>query len=231
MAHQVFKLAILLLFATSSSATAQVAKPRVYIDSIGRRFTKAQFDSISAANRGKPIALNDRIENDQEVQFTFEVLTVNPLEAFSNKWVGQPFPEFKVKDINGRLYQNGSLNGKVVVFNFWSTTCAPCIEEMPRLNELVNSYTKQPVVFLAPSPEHAEKIVKSLAKHPFNYNILPDASPLFTSLGIDGYPYHIIVDKTGIIRAIYRGSRTDLVTKQPILNEGIVNSIEGILKK
>lgn len=229
--HQVFRLLLLFFFAATSSISAQVEKPRVYINTDGRRFTKAQFDSIKAANIGKPIALNDRIENDKEVQFTFAVLAVDPFEAFLKKWVGQSFPDFEIKDINGKVYQKSSFNGKVVVFNFWSTTCAPCIEEMPRLNELVSSYTKQPVVFLAPAPEHLEKVKKSLAKHPFDYTILPDASSLFTALGIDSYPYHIVVDKGGIIKAIYHGSRTDLVTNQPILNEGIIFSIEENIKR
>ncbi|MCE7044601.1 TlpA disulfide reductase family protein [Dyadobacter sp. CY312] len=221
----------LFLFASTSSTSAQVEKPRVYINPDGNHFTRAQFDSISAANIGKPIAIIDRIEKDKEIQFTFEVLTVNPFEAFLKKWIGQAFPNFEIKDVNGKIYQNSSLRGKVVVFNFWSTTCAPCIEEMPKLNELVSSYTSQPAIFLAPAPETLEKVNKSLDKHAFKYNILPDASSLFSALGIDSYPYHIIVDKAGIIKAIYQGSRTDLATNQPILNEGIITSIEENIKR
>ena len=32
--------------------------------------------------------------------------------------------------------QLSSYRGKVVVLNFWATWCAPCIEEIPSLNEL-----------------------------------------------------------------------------------------------
>ncbi|KAA6438746.1 TlpA family protein disulfide reductase [Dyadobacter flavalbus] len=224
------RLLTILFFASPCSISAQTEKPRIYIDSTGRRFTRAQYDSISAANIGKAIALDNQIENDKEIQFTFKVLAVNPFKAFSKKWVGQSFPDFEIKDVNGKVYQKASLHGKVVVFNFWSTTCAPCIEEMPRLNELVSSYTNQPVVFLAPAPEDFQKVKSRLAKHKFYYSILPEASSLFTALGIDSYPYHIIVDKAGVIKAVYQGSRIDSATKQPILNEGIITSIQENIK-
>ncbi|MCE7041389.1 TlpA disulfide reductase family protein [Dyadobacter sp. CY312] len=219
-------ISVLLVVIINVSVSAQPEKPKVYIDPGGHRYTKSQFDSISVANRGKPIAIIDKMEKDSEVQFTFEVLTIDPFEEFASKWIGKSFPAFNLKDLSGKLHDNSSFSGKLVVINLWSTTCAPCIEEMPRLNELVGRYYGKPVVFIAPAPEQSEKIKIRLAKHPFNYLILPGASQIFAALEVDSYPYHIIVDQSGIIKAIYHGSRTDLRTNSPILNEKIVSSIE-----
>jgi len=62
---------------------------------------------------------------------------------------GDPAPplgfEFVVQgpqlaDLN---WQN--LRGKVVILDFWGTWCAPCVADIPHLNELISSYGKKPV--------------------------------------------------------------------------------------
>src|SRR5215207_8878741 len=55
--------------------------------------------------------------------------------------VGDPAPEFAVKDVNGKELKLSDLRGNVVFLNFWYTTCAPCIKEMPDM-ELVNRVFK-----------------------------------------------------------------------------------------
>jgi len=52
---------------------------------------------------------------------------------------GKPVTNFEFKDMNGNLYTLASLKGKVVVLNFWFSTCVPCIEEVPELNMLVEN--------------------------------------------------------------------------------------------
>lgn len=41
--------------------------------------------------------------------------------------------------LDGSHINMGSLKGKVVLINFWATTCTTCVKEMP---EIVNTYTK-----------------------------------------------------------------------------------------
>lgn len=40
-------------------------------------------------------------------------------------------PDFTLKDLRGAEVSLASLRGKVVVLNFWTKTCGPCLEEMP----------------------------------------------------------------------------------------------------
>jgi len=55
--------------------------------------------------------------------------------------VGDPAPEFAIKDENGQELKLSDLRGNVVFLNFWYTTCAPCVREMPDM-ELVNRVFK-----------------------------------------------------------------------------------------
>src|SRR5258708_7362537 len=45
-------------------------------------------------------------------------------------------PNFALRDLSGVTVSLESLRGKVVVLNFWTKTCGPCLEEMPELAEL-----------------------------------------------------------------------------------------------
>jgi thiol-disulfide isomerase/thioredoxin len=223
-------LVALLGLAASLNSIAQSAKPEIYIDPQGRRYTSQQFDSVRTANMGKPIAVKDRSEREKEVELTFEVLSVDPFDTFIKKWVGQPLPAFALKDVNGKTHSNKTIQGKLTVINFWSVTCAPCLLEMPHLSELVDKYSDQGVIFLAPAPEELSRVQKALSKRRFAYTVLPQAQKLFAAVGIDSYPYHLIVDTKGIIKDIYHGSQFDTKTNQPILDKRLITSIDAGLK-
>jgi peroxiredoxin len=55
--------------------------------------------------------------------------------------VGDPAPDFAIKDEAGKELKLSDLRGNVVFLNFWGTTCEPCRLEMPDM-ELMNQTFK-----------------------------------------------------------------------------------------
>ena len=45
-------------------------------------------------------------------------------------------PNTVFKTVDGEELELGDLKGKVIVLNVWATWCAPCIKEMPSLDNL-----------------------------------------------------------------------------------------------
>lgn len=45
-------------------------------------------------------------------------------------------PDFELRQANGRTWRLSDHRGRVVVMNFWTVTCGPCVEEMPTLVSL-----------------------------------------------------------------------------------------------
>ena len=74
--------------------------------------------------------------------------------------VGDSAPEFSVTADNGRTVSLNSFGGKVLVLNFWATWCAPCIEELPSLDQFQREFAKSGVVVLGVSVDKDEKAYK-----------------------------------------------------------------------
>jgi thiol-disulfide isomerase/thioredoxin len=170
----------------------------------GAVYSQTQLDSISAL--GLPVG---RIGRKEIKGATFMMIkiykSVDELRTFTSKFKGKPLPDITLQTADGRTITSKDLLGKVVMINFWSTTCQPCLSEMPELNRLQEAY-KDKVVFLAPLPEDKEKAAKLLAKHPFQFTIAPDAGKLFEQLGIDGYPKNFFINREGVIQEVKEGT-------------------------
>ena len=48
--------------------------------------------------------------------------------------------DFTLTAVDGSTLDFETLKGKVVFINMWATWCAPCIAEMPSIQELYNTY-------------------------------------------------------------------------------------------
>ena len=124
-------------------------------------------------------------------------------EAYKNfRLESTVFPKFELKDLNGVEYTTENTRGKIVVFKCWFIACPPCIEEFPRLNELVEKYkNRADIVFISLAFDSKEKLEPFLLKNSFRYAVVPDQKQfVFYDLDVKEYPTHIIIDKNGIIR-------------------------------
>jgi len=63
---------------------------------------------------------------------------------------GDAAPTFAVTTIDGARFDLAKVRGKVVVLNLFSTTCGPCLQELPHLErEIWAKYTARGVVMIA----------------------------------------------------------------------------------
>jgi peroxiredoxin len=58
-------------------------------------------------------------------------------------------PEVTFIGMNGEKITSQSLRGKVVMVNFWATSCVTCIKEMPQMVETYNKYKDRGLEFVA----------------------------------------------------------------------------------
>ena len=144
-------------------------------------------------------------------------------------------PAFKLTSMDGKVFESASLRGKVVILNFWFTGCVPCVAEMPKLNELVEKFKDDDVVFIAPTWDSKTVLQTFLKNHTFKYNIVPSAISLIVNTYSSGtgevvMPTTIIIDKEGSIHTRIEGGliKTDGNTKE---FDNLANTIMELAKK
>ncbi len=71
--------------------------------------------------------------------------------------------------------------------------------EMPELNELVEKYKTEAVVFLGLALDNEKALQSFIKETAFHYNIIANSSKLADQFDVEGYPTHFIVDKEGKI--------------------------------
>lgn len=121
---------------------------------------------------------------------------------------GSTAPAFSVAGMDGTTYDLNDYRGKVVVITFWSSRCAICHEEIPKLNRLAARYRNQNVVFLALTMENEAKVSAYVRNTPFDFTILPNSFGVLLQYADRdrqgnlnmGFPAHFIVDQTGGIQ-------------------------------
>ena len=124
--------------------------------------------------------------------------------------VGAECPDFKIQLLNGNRINLKEIKDKIIVLNWWHTRCAPCIIEMPGLNQLVDSFkTRKDIIFLAicDSPEQEMRLF--LEKTNFNYQQGISDSYISDQLS-QGYPQHIIINKSGKVSFYSNGGSAEI---------------------
>lgn len=130
-------------------------------------------------------------------------------------------PDFTTKDIKGNTIKLSDLKGKIVVLNFWFTSCKPCIEELPELNKIQKKYESNTnVVFISITFDSKKKVDKFLKKYDLNFLKVTDARDLCNLFEIKGYPTNLIIDQNGYIYDSIMGG-----------NEGIEDYLTIVIQK
>ncbi|QOX77754.1 TlpA family protein disulfide reductase [Trichlorobacter lovleyi] len=127
-------------------------------------------------------------------------LSATPCQAVK---LNTPAPDFTLKDLQGGRQALSGYRGKLVLLNFWSTTCPPCVQELPSLNDLYKDQRQAGLQVLGIALDPAEKPVRELAgKLRLEFPVVLDSNKdvYFDSYGLFGQPVSVIIDRTGLVR-------------------------------
>jgi peroxiredoxin len=131
---------------------------------------------------------------------------------------GSPSPTFRLTAQDGQVIESGKLKGQIVVLNFWSTTCGPCLREMPHLQEVSNS-GRATVIGVAIDPGGWAAVRPFIEKNNIRFTIAVGDQELFEMF--DGYrlPHTVVLD---------RGQRVVKMFRWVVTQEQLEKEIAGI---
>jgi len=192
----------------------------IYFNNVLKSFSTVQLDSESLSNEinteldnSKRVSLyvthnSNRQEinyywlneNEKTKKLAFESI-IKPIS------VDKQFPDLKLETLKGESLSISDGKGKIVVINWWATGCAPCRQEIPGLNKLVEKYESDSnILFLAIAHDKKDWLEYFLEQNKFNYTQTISDTVAFKILG-GTFPQHIILDTNGIIKYFSSGGK------------------------
>jgi peroxiredoxin len=132
------------------------------------------------------------------------------LTADTGPNIGKYAPPFELKILAGKTISLASLRWTVVLLDFWSTVCAPCVAEMPSLNRLSAASKESNLRVIAVSIDASDEPVREYAvKDNIAFTILLDKDKEVFSdqYAGPGLPATYLIDQNGIIVEKFNGSR------------------------
>jgi peroxiredoxin len=117
--------------------------------------------------------------------------------------IDQVVPDFNLPDINGQNTALSSYLGKVVVVNFWMSTCQPCRDEMPYFQELYENWKSRGIVLLLIDIGESSDTVRGfLRSMGLTLPVLLDSQgEVAGKYGIRFTPTTLFVDKEGKLKS------------------------------
>lgn len=124
--------------------------------------------------------------------------------------VGDKAPDFRVEMFDGTTFTLGSLEGKVVLLNFWATWCPPCRDELSRVQKDVIDRFVRPdgdFVFLPVSRGETREAVAAFREktgYTFPMGLDPEKQ-IYQLYAIDYIPRNFLIGRDGKVVALTVG--------------------------
>lgn len=131
--------------------------------------------------------------------------------------------DFQAETLAGHSLQLSSLQGKVVLLNFWGIWCIPCRKEVPELQKMYEELRDRGLQIVGIEVgDEIETARKYVAQQALSYPIILSET-IAADYDIEVFPTNVIIDRAGRIR--HREEGYDDGTTQ--LLRGIIEQLLG----
>jgi thiol-disulfide isomerase/thioredoxin/outer membrane lipoprotein-sorting protein len=139
--------------------------------------------------------------------------------------VGKPAVDFTGKDLDGKDASLAEFKGRVLLLDFWSQRCGPCLMSMPALQRVADKYKDKPVSVVGvnldgPSSRTAVEALLKGRNVTFRHLIQTQPS-LADRYFVEGIPCMVVIDAKGIVQVVHVGMA---------MEENLSRQIDTLLK-
>ncbi len=144
-----------------------------------------------------PLAFLDEPDHDEQKQ----------AGATTSKLIGKRAEDFTLKDLDGSEFQLSKYRGRIVVLDFWASWCGPCMQSLPKVDQLISRLESDKIVLAAINvQEPADTAQAALARLGIRPMVLLDEQGKVAVLyGATAIPQTVIVGADGAIKQIIVG--------------------------
>jgi thiol-disulfide isomerase/thioredoxin len=137
--------------------------------------------------------------------------------------VGKPAPDAIIKMENGRSFKLSNLKDRVVVLDFWSTSCPPCVISMPIFAQESLRFKDQGVVFIPVNQgDNLSSIRAFMKQHGLAQSAVDADDRLGMLFEAEALPTMVFIGKDGIVKGMHAGIRQDF-------KEAFISNLKDVL--
>ncbi len=122
-----------------------------------------------------------------------------------------PAPDFALEGPSGEVRRLSDYAGDVVLLNFWSLSCAACLDEMELLDAYYREHRALGFTVVAVNVDDPARIVAAfVAERDLTFPVLLDARrQVAAAYGVAGVPTTFFVDREGTVAGYWPGELTE----------------------
>ena len=116
--------------------------------------------------------------------------------------IGNLLPDFTTELLNGETFRLSDCRGRVVIINFWGTTCAPCVAELPYYEQLKVQYPDVEILAIhnRAGAKKAQAFLEDKGWDHLDFALDSKEKGLLPLLNAaDAMPQTIILDRQGVV--------------------------------
>jgi peroxiredoxin len=138
---------------------------------------------------------------------TFTTLSANAAAVEVGAEIGKRAPDFTLPTIDGNQVSLSQFRGKIVMLNFWQSSCPSCTQETPYIQAVFNTWPNDKLQILAVSVNERAVFVQTfLDSRGLTFPVLLDSDgAVSNSYQVPAFPSTYFIDADGIIREIKSG--------------------------
>jgi cytochrome c biogenesis protein CcmG/thiol:disulfide interchange protein DsbE len=135
---------------------------------------------------------------------------VGPATVAPSPLLGKFAPALKGHEIGGGRFSLKSERGKIVIVNFWSSWCGPCIQEAPELSTYAWHVRDDGVVVVGVVFDDTVASATAFAAHYGSLypSVIDPGGNIANSYGVTSPPTTIVIDRHGRVAATLLGATT-----------------------
>jgi peroxiredoxin len=125
------------------------------------------------------------------------------LASYLAFWKENAAPEVSFATLSGESFKTSALRGKVVLVNFWATSCVSCVQEMPRMAETYRKFAPRgyEMIAVAMSYDHPNQVAAFAQSRSLPFKVALDSrGDIARGFGeVRATPTSFVIDRRGRI--------------------------------
>ncbi|XOV93749.1 MAG: TlpA family protein disulfide reductase [Bacteroidota bacterium] len=133
------------------------------------------------------------------------------VEDHTDRLIGKKIEEFQLKGLDSLMYTIPTKSKKLLLLDFWEIWCGPCIESLPKLKRIAETYKDDlELISILSDPKTFDRAGIIINRKGIEYPVLLGNSELKSRFHAIGVPLYVLVNEEGIITYASLGYKPEM---------------------